>query len=191
MSRKYTSSRTSGSTQAKKSSSQLPAVQPPVAHPQGQETKVYDKDGYHYIEKITPNSHVIIKYNDTSITYTYSSGFQYTCPYSRELLNAFANTSSYELGSIEKLFDDIDDMMDEIDHGLFGDSSTIYSDDPFYHKHRPTSRVIRKEERSSSSSTGCCGCLLWALVFLAVLCLVMYGMSEIGESIIDFFKNLF
>lgn len=56
-------------------------------------------------------------------------------------------------------------------------------------------RRVQYTKTSSSSGCGCLGCLLWTILFLCIICVILYGMGVIGANIIsfiaDFFKSLF
>lgn len=187
MSRKYESTRGRSSTTGLSTTTQR--QQTPLSKPQVRE---YDKDGYHVIESTTPTSRMVIKYNDKEMSYTYNSQVKYSGPYSKDFIDSMARTMSYGYGNADKILDDFlsdsdiffDEFYPRYPRNYIG-SESYYSDG---NSPRRTSYVYHERHTKSS---GCCGCFLWAIVLLAVLCLVMYGMSEIGESIIDFFKNLF
>ena len=83
---------------------------------------------------------------------------------------------------------------------LIGESETVYSDSFFdiddlssstdTNIHSPHNGRKSKNYHTSGN-TGCLGCFFGTLLFLCIICIILYGMGVIGGNIVQFFKSLF
>lgn len=140
----------------------------------------------------TPTSCIEGKYNKAEFERRMSDFDRQMDEFNRRLDDQLNNWET-------SISEDLDDLFD----GLSFESSTRHTDSNARHNTRKTTQPKNSQKNNryvyytegSSSKGSCLGCLFWTILFLCIVCVILYGMGVIGANIIqfivDFFKSLF
>lgn len=160
----------------------------------------YDADGYHVLELSAPNNHFIMKYNSDHLQIVSRKEIIYDGPSYDAVKDAverqlrLMNQSFSELNfhtDFDAYLDWLDEELDDLDRILddFDTRYNSYSDHPraWESEYRYSSRRNNIYKRKS----GCLGCFVWFILFIVIISIVLYGMGQLGSTIIEWIKSLF
>lgn len=178
----------------------------------------YSLNGFKIITLNTLFENIVLKYNSTRIILTNNGETIMDEPYSKERYRyaiEYINGSQYREydEDVEEFRQDIEEFKNELDefmggfvrelstipktvntatYNVLGDNSweNLFNDvdgNPNTN-HRP---VNVSQKRGCGCFGGCLGCLVYAIILLAVVSLVFYGFGFLGMKIVDFFLSIF
>lgn len=114
-------------------------------------------------------------------------------------LPTYSNPLSGGVSQTTTFADDFGDLFDGL---LLEDNDHSTTSNNRSSTRRGTSRTTQQRSyyrndkpshyNNTSSCTGSClGCLFWTILFLCIICVILYGMGVIGANIINFIVDLF
>lgn len=187
--------------------------QPPATSNGSSTTRTYvDSQGFNVIEYHSPTADIIIRYNDTDMSYIYNSQIRYNGPipplpeYNFDYL--FEDFDK-QMESFDKQMEDFDERMKEFDRRVqaWNDETnariaSMNKDYNYTYSRRYTSRTnsqnpqysqstYQKIEKKGGCFSGCFGCLVSLIIFIVIAGLIFYGLAWVGESLIDLLSGLF